>query len=82
MLSAASVIFAAAVAGLWLYKDVLCLDGSDLCILTGAAAFLFTLGLADIFRKRDIFEEEKELQSRQEEIGNEDFSDSGIFFRK
>lgn len=81
ILDAAALLFAAAVCALWIFREKLCLEISDMCILTGVSLLIIIPDIADHRRKKDIYLREVELQKQQEDIGNGDYSDSGIFFR-
>lgn len=80
-LAAASVLFAAAVAALWVFRETLSLDVPLLIMLSGPALLLILFTAEDYRRKKKDYLTAEELKRQREEMDT-DFSDSGIFFKE
>ncbi|WP_432649810.1 hypothetical protein [Huintestinicola sp.] len=81
MLIGTAVISAAAVAGLWYFRERLGLSVSDMLMLSGAALLVILLTIRDILQKKENFRNASELKKQRDEMECEDFSDSSIFFK-
>ena len=80
LLAAASVLFAAAVAAMWVFRETLSLDIPLLIMLSGLALLLILFTAVGYRRKKEDFLTAEELKRQREEMDT-NFSDSGIFFR-
>ena len=81
MLIGTAVISAAAVSGLWYFRERLGLSVSDMLMLSGAALLVILLTIRDILQKKENFRNASELKKQRDEMECEDFSDSSIFFK-
>ena len=81
LLTATAVILTAGAGGLWIFREKLGLGVPDMLMLTGTALIAVLLTVRDRFRKKENFNTACELKKQREDMKNEDFSDSGIFFR-
>lgn len=81
LLSGTAVIIAAAVAGLWFFREELELTIPDLLMLSGSALIIILLTIRDILKKTENFHKASELKKQRDEMECEDFSDSSIFFK-
>lgn len=77
----AVVFFVAAVAALWIFRQELAIEASDLFIISGAAIFLCSLAVSEKEKRQENYEQACRLKERQKDIGAGDYSDSSIFFR-
>lgn len=81
LLIGTAVISAAAVAGLWYFREQLELSVPDMLMLTGAALVVILLTIRDILKKMENFRNASALKKQRDEMECEDFSDSSIFFK-
>ena len=81
LLIGTAVISAAAVAGLWYFREQLELSVPDMLMLTGAALVVILLTIRDILKKKENFRNASALKKQRDEMECEDFSDSSIFFK-
>ncbi|MDD6992221.1 MAG: hypothetical protein PUI48_10405 [Oscillospiraceae bacterium] len=81
LLIGTAVISAAAVAGLWYFREQLELSVPDMLMLTGAALVVILLTIRDILKKMENFRNASALKKQRDKMECEDFSDSSIFFK-
>lgn len=81
MLMSTAVISAAAVSGLWYFREELELTVPDMLMLSGAALLVILLTVRDIIQKKKNFQNASELKKQRDEMECEDFSDNSIFFK-
>lgn len=81
LLTATAALLTAGAGGLWIFREKLGLSVPDMLMLTGAALIAVLLTVKDRVKKKENFNIACELKKQREEMKNEDFSDSGIFFR-
>jgi hypothetical protein len=53
----------------------------DMLMLSGAALLAVLLTVRGIFKKKENYDRSCELKKQRDEMSNEDFSDSDIFFK-
>ncbi len=78
-LSAAAVLYPAAVAALWIFRNKVGLETADLLIITATAIPVILLTVSGRKKQRRLYEQSCELMERQEEIGTE--SPNDFFYR-
>lgn len=78
---AAAAVFTAAVALMWVFRDRISAETSDLCVLSVFALLLIAMSAADRKRKKEIYQRAEDLRIQREEMEKDNFSDSSIFFR-
>ena len=81
LLAVTAAIMTAGAGGLWIFREKLGLSVPDMLMLTGTALLAVLLTVRDKSRKKENFDTACELKKQREDMKNEDFSDSGIFFR-
>ena len=81
LLAVTAAIMTAGAGGLWIFREKLGLSIPDMLMLTGTALLAVLLTVRDRSRKKENFDTACELKKQREDMKNEDFSDSGIFFR-
>ena len=81
LLAVTAAIMTAGAGGLWIFREKLGLSVPDMLMLTGTALIAVLLTVRDRSRRKENFDTACKLKKQREDMKNEDFSDSGIFFR-
>ena len=81
LLAVTAAIMTAGAGGLWIFREKLGLSVPDMLMLTGTALLAVLLTVRDRSRRKENFDTACKLKKQREDMKNEDFSDSGIFFR-